>query len=215
MLFEWFDDWAHDHVGVTLTLVSGSREDDLRRAFNAGSFLEEPLTWLQAANIPAGRPDSEVQLSPQSIEMLKWIGRTPDDVRAVNPKPIQGYVRVTTSNGWTVGVEASTTRGADQAVLTALSTVQHRTLSYAKTPGISPLQYAEDGVVICGIDTVVPTQGWGTDREFFSNLALRLLDQQPDVFAPAVVAELLDRWLDLRISPEVLEGPLRAAPMTE
>lgn len=213
MSFEWFDNWANNHLGFTVTLVSGSDENDLLRNFGAGASLDGTMTWLQAREAPLSSEGPEMELSPRSIELLTWIGRSPDDVRAARRQPIDGYLRFMSTDGWIVAIEASTTRGADQGVLAALSRPRHRAVSYSVTPGICPLQYAEAGGLICGIDTVIPAQRWGSDPELFELLARRLVNDQLGAFTPQVVAELLDRWLGWRMTPELLEGPKRAAPL--
>jgi Family of unknown function (DUF6461) len=216
--FRWFTVWAYSHVSLTMTLAKASSEEDIRVAYGAGLFLDRLLTWrdsieatAQAATSSGPRPP----LSDRSRELLKRMGRSPEEIDQLDteqPLPRVAYLRVAARDGWGVGLESTSNRGSDEAVLRALS--RGRTaVSYCLNPKLSTLVLARTGELICGIDTAVPDTRWGKEPAFFDHYFSAIGDAGSVSPTPGDVAAVLHEAFGFRLKPEILEAPLLSAPL--
>lgn len=214
--FEWFTDWVHQRLSLTLTVTTNPSSDGVLDAFRADPSSGGQLTLLQAAELqPNDAPSPVVPLSARSIELLKRQGRTPEEIQEVaearqSPRP--PVLRVGRFGDWTAVIEQSTTRGADQGVLEATPRAGATSLAYCFTQKIVVLLFARDGALVSGFDTTVPTIRWGPNQGYFDDLLARVVGEARPV-APAEVAQILKDGFDVSIERTVLEGPLPAATL--
>lgn len=214
--FEWFADWVHQRLGLTLTVTTSASPDAVLDAFRADPSNGPQLTWLEAADLqPDEAPSPVVPLSPRSIELLKNQGRTPAEIEelvAARQRRRSPVIRVGRFGTWTAVIEHFTTRGADPDVLEATSRAGAISIVYCFTQTIVSLLYARDGALVSGFDATVPTIRWGPTQSYFDDLLAGVVGQ-PRPVAPAEVAQILKDGFDLSIDRAVLEGPLPAAAL--
>lgn len=212
--FEWFTDWVHQYLGLTLTVTTNRSVDAILRCFRADPYPGQPLTWLEAAELEdAG--ESFAPPSPASIELLNKHGRTPGDIRHPAPpprRPPPQILRVGTLGEWTTVIEQFSTRGAAFDVLRATSAGECKSVVYCYTQTVVSLLYASDGELVSGFDTTVPTIRWGSNPSYFDEPLARAVGSLRAV-SPAEIAEILDNEFDLTIERAALEGPLLAATL--
>lgn len=212
--FEWFTDWVHQHLGLTISFTTTTSVKAVLNAFRADSYPGGPLTFLEAAEIEGAAPAPRRQITGRAIELLRRQGTTPEQIAEMMKGGTDAtqVVRIGRVNRWTASLEQLTTRGGDPAVMALTSSNGEETVTYCYTQTISTLAYARDSALVVDLDTTCPQLRFGTEESYFDDLIAEVVGRGKWIL-PAHVAEMLQLRFNITISRELLEGPLAAATL--
>ncbi|MBO0747410.1 MAG: hypothetical protein J2O47_03610 [Acidimicrobiaceae bacterium] len=208
---EWSSSWIGNHQLLTLSFARGLTAAEVFQAYGCDPGQTEERTFEQVSQPPATALRVRKPLTDRQRRLLQMSGSDP---RKYEPDQVLRHdqVRVGIYESWVYAVEATSVRGSDFAILSALA-AQDEAFSFCFTPKIDTFLYAEHGTLRTGFDLTVLHTRWGSEPRRFDDAITAAGFRDPNEDRAKAAARFLQIVFDLTITQDMLEQVLPCAAL--